>query len=475
MKIATVCSGIGAPEKALKNLGVDFELSYFCEIDKYAVESYCAIHNENENKNLSDLTQIKIEELPSDIDILVGGTPCQDFSSAGKGAGGNVDSGTRSSLMWNFVEIINQTKPKYVLWENVPGVLTDKHLPNYRKFCDRLTQIGYKVYSTILNAKNFGVPQNRERIFVLGIRKDLQQTFEFPTGYDCGIRLKDVLDLDVSEKYFISEQALKGMLETRFRTSSITNRLQGDICDTLAATDYKRGKVVIQENKPIELTQNQPQSYRVFDSKGIGVTLQAEAGGLGAKTGLYCVAVRGRKNNNGKYDLTPEVNPNGTTNALTTVQKDNLICLLTEKQLKTNNKRLKSMLNKIDVSKTQAIDMYNQSVNESMFTIKANINTSNMVAVSIDYRIRKLTPVECFRLMGFSDKDYELCSQNGISDSQLYKQAGNSIVVNVLMAIFGELLNIDWKQKVYGKWWKTEEERLYDLPLFQCLKNKEDL
>ena len=178
LKIGTVCSGIGAPEKALQLLGIDYELAYFCEFDKYASTSYCAIHNESPEKNLGDLTKVDFDKLPKDLDLLVGGTPCQDFSLAGKRAGGQQGSGTRSSLMWNFVEMIDKTKPKAVLWENVPGCLSGKMKATYQDFCQALRNSGYVVHEMRHNAKFFGVPQNRDRVFVLAIRKDQNMQFE---------------------------------------------------------------------------------------------------------------------------------------------------------------------------------------------------------------------------------------------------------------------------------------------------------
>lgn len=124
LKYLSLFSGIGSPEQALKNLGIKFELFGFSEIDKYAVKSYCAVHGVDENLNLGDITKIDIESLPLDIDLITHGSPCQDFSVAGKGRGGDIGTETRSSLMWNTVAICKHCKPKYVIWENVKNVLS---------------------------------------------------------------------------------------------------------------------------------------------------------------------------------------------------------------------------------------------------------------------------------------------------------------------------------------------------------------
>ena len=213
MKYLSLFSGIGSPEQALKNLGIEFELFGFSEIDKFAIKSYCAVHGVEESLNLGDITKINIEGLPKDIDLITHGSPCQDFSIAGKGKGADEGTGTRSSLMWNTVAICEHCKPKYVVWENVKNVLSKKHRHNFDKYLDEMDRIGYNNFYQILNAKDYGVPQNRERIFVISIRKDLEKEFEFPKGFDNGIRLKDVLEDEVEEKYYINTEKAKKLIE----------------------------------------------------------------------------------------------------------------------------------------------------------------------------------------------------------------------------------------------------------------------
>lgn len=173
IKYLSLFSGIGSPEQALKNLGIEYELVGFSEIDKFAIRSYCAIHEVNENLNLGDIEKIDIENLPKDIDLITGGSPCQDYSVSGKNRGGDKGSGTRSSLMWNAVSIYEHCKPKYVIWENVKNVLSKKHKHNFDKYLDEMDRIGYNNFYKILNSKDYGVPQSRERVFVISIRKDL--------------------------------------------------------------------------------------------------------------------------------------------------------------------------------------------------------------------------------------------------------------------------------------------------------------
>lgn len=205
MKLLSLFSGIGSPEKALKNIGVNYELVGFSEIDERAILSYCAIHNVSKKLNLGDITKINLENLPKDIDLIIGGSPCQDFSVAGYRAGGDEGSKTRSSLMWNQVAIVEYCKPKYVIWENVKGVLQKSSIHNFEKYLNRMNDIGYNNYSKILNAKDFGVAQDRERMFVVSIRKDIEKQFEFPKGYDYVVTLRDVLEKDVDKRFMIKK------------------------------------------------------------------------------------------------------------------------------------------------------------------------------------------------------------------------------------------------------------------------------
>ncbi|WP_434793124.1 hypothetical protein TPDSL_23140 [Terrisporobacter petrolearius] len=218
LNMLSLFSGIGSPEMALRNLDIKFELVGFSEIDKFAIKSYCAIHGVDESLNLGDITKINIENLPKDIDLITHGSPCQDFSVAGKGQGADKGTGTRSSLMWNTVAICEYCKPMYVLWENVKNVLSKNHRHNFDKYLDEMDRIGYNNFYQVLNAKDYGVPQNRERIFVISIRKDLEPKFEFPKGFDNGIRLKDVLEQEVDEKFYINIEKADKLIQ-EFKTT----------------------------------------------------------------------------------------------------------------------------------------------------------------------------------------------------------------------------------------------------------------
>ena len=166
LRLLSLFSGIGAPEMALKKAGIPFELVAYCEIDKFASRSYSLLHNVPESMNLGDITKVVPEELP-DFDMVFHGSPCQSFSIAGRGEGGQRGSGTRSSLLWNTVEIVKAKRPQFVLWENVPNVLSEKHLPVFKEYLEALAELGYESTFDTLNAKDFGIPQNRERLFCI--------------------------------------------------------------------------------------------------------------------------------------------------------------------------------------------------------------------------------------------------------------------------------------------------------------------
>lgn len=203
MKVLSLFSGIGAFEKALENLQIDYELVGYSEIDKYASKSYSAIHNVSEDLNLGDITKIDISKLPKDITLITHGSPCQDFSLAGLNKGGDEGSGTRSSLMYETIKIVDYVKPKYVIWENVKNLLSKTHRHNFDNYLKTMAKLGYLNYWQVLNAIDYGVPQHRERVFVVSIHKDIKSDFKFPNPITLKKSLKDVLEDEVDEKYTI--------------------------------------------------------------------------------------------------------------------------------------------------------------------------------------------------------------------------------------------------------------------------------
>ena len=203
MKILELFAGIGACSKALKRLGIDVEIVDAVDNDKFAIASFNAIHNTN--FEIQDITTYNKDS--KCIDLITHGSPCQDFSVAGKQAGGDLGSGTRSSLMYETIRIVGQVRPKYVLWENVKNILSKKHKHNFDAYIETMNVLGYNSYYQVLNAKDYGIPQNRERVYTISIRKDIDAgTFKFPEKEELKLRLKDMLENEVDEKYYLSDK-----------------------------------------------------------------------------------------------------------------------------------------------------------------------------------------------------------------------------------------------------------------------------
>ena len=415
IKLLSLFSGIGAFEKALTNLGVPYEVVNYCEIDKYASKSYSAIHGIPESKNLWDITKVDVLNLPKDIDLLTYGFPCQDISLAGKQKGMFNEDGTltRSGLFFKALDIIECVKPKIAIAENVKALTSKKFTEQFKIVLDSLEKAGYHNYWKVLNAKDYGIPQNRERVFIVSIRKDIDHyIFEFPKPYSLEKRLKDFLEPHVDEKYYLSK-----VLNPRF-------------------------------------TEN----YIQYDNSGKGYNSQA--------TRLYY--------QDGLCPTLPNRN-SGDKSQVILADKKVVKSLFTETQAKmiTHDGNVKRYLNSDVVDKFkegQAADIsfpngYNKG--NRVFDVCPALNTTTTSSSFITkisqtpIIIRKLTPKECYRLMGFSDEDFEKSAQVPTSNTQLYKQAGNSIVVNVLEEILKELFINEKKPKR-----QTDQTRYEQLTLF---------
>lgn len=207
IRILELFAGIGACSKALERLGIEHEIVDAVEIDKYAVKSFNAIHNTN-----FEPQDIREWDKDIEVDLIMHGSPCQDFSLAGKQAGGDEGSGTRSSLMYETLRIVEKLKPKYVIWENVKNVISKRHIHNFKKYIERMDELGYENYYQVLNAKDYGIPQNRERVFAISIRKDIDWGYTFPKPQELKLRLKDMLEDEVDEKYYLSEELIKNII-----------------------------------------------------------------------------------------------------------------------------------------------------------------------------------------------------------------------------------------------------------------------
>ena len=475
LKYLSLFSGIGSPEQALKNLGVEFELFGFSEIDKYAIKSYCAVHGVDESLNLGDITKIDIESLPLDIDLITHGSPCQDFSVAGNGKGGDLGSGTRSSLMWNTVAICEHCQPKFVIWENVKNVLSKKHRHNFDKYLEEMDRIGYNNFYQVLNAKDYGVPQNRERIFVVSIRKDIEKDFKFPKGFDNGIRLKDILEDEVDEKYYINTEKAKKLISEYKGNLAISHPIRSrefegsgwkDNCPTLCARDYKDPKnVIIPCITPDRLEKRQNGRRFKEDGEPMFTLTTAEKDNVLIETDNkmrkrkdikhedryceYCNKKLERKRFNGRLeDFNVFLNRKYCDREC--MKKDYLKIGVTEANWSNAHASARN-INRLILQKDKC-EICGDDKNLDIHHIDGNWRNNNLdnlqclcrschmkIEKGSNYRIRKLTPLETWRLMGFKDEQF-LKAEQVCSNTQLYKQAGNSIVVNVMEEIFKNLI-----------------------------------
>ena len=211
LKLLSLFTGIGAFEKALERLNIDYELVGFSEIDKFAIKSYCAIHNVPENKNLGDITKINIDKIP-DFDLLTWGFPCQDISIAGRMEG--IKKGTRSGLYYEGYKILKAKRPGISIIENVKNLTSKRFKEQFETILKDIEELGYNNYWQVLNAKNYSVPQNRERIFIVSIRKEIDKNnFVFPSPVELKLKLKDLLEDTVDDKFYLTENGIGRLIK----------------------------------------------------------------------------------------------------------------------------------------------------------------------------------------------------------------------------------------------------------------------
>lgn len=541
IRVLEFFSGVGMQRMAFDKLGVNYESVGTSEIDIPAILSYAAIHDgllESDEtfeyptkeemlnylsernigldfktgklklpKNLDkikqlyravivskcfgDISKVNPNDLP-DFDFMTYSSPCQDFSVAGKQQGA-IRGQTRSGLLYECEKVIECKRPKYLLLENVKNLVGKQFKPQFDEWLEYLETLGYTNYWKVLNSKSFGVPQNRERVFVLSILGE-HDPYEFHSGFELDIRLKDILEFNVDEKYYLSKEVqdrfkpndkfkdmsgnIVGTTAPDFRTIG-----QRDLCyqensvmGTLVATDYKQPKQIVERidssNKPYFVDRqgrvqefdlkenyiqwdtskkqyNSQQDRAFYDEKLSGtIATNAMANVIENSEPLIC-ASRGRNVEN-PSDRTSgthteqrlEINYSGTSNTLTTVQKDNYVLepnVLRAEHNDTIDKQCENNVN-IIIGSTQKNAYVGNG--EMSPTLTSAMGTGGghipMIGNIPNFRIRKLTPKECWRLMGIDDECFDKAEQVN-SNSQLYKQAGNGIVVNVLYYIFKEL------------------------------------
>ncbi len=272
LKVLELFAGIGACSSALDRLGIDHEIVDAVEIDKYAIASFNAIHN-----TTFEIQNITTWNKDIECDLIMHGSPCQDFSLAGKQAGGDIGSGTRSSLMYETIRIVGKLRPKYVIWENVKNVLSAKHKHNFDNYLTAMQSLGYTNYYEVLNAKDYGIPQNRERVFTISILNG--KGFEFPQKQSLELRLKDLLEEEVDEKYYLSNEQVEKIKNSNFMQEK--KRIQEkEFCDTLLARDWKDPKCIqvgnLQGGKWDKINES---CRRVYSEEGLSPTIHTCQGG----------------------------------------------------------------------------------------------------------------------------------------------------------------------------------------------------
>ena len=415
IKVLSLFSGIGAFERAFCRIGLDWELVNYCEIDRYASLSYSMVNQCSESLNLRDVRAVTAETVRDrQVDLITYGFPCQDISIAGKQQGfvNNDGESTRSGLFFEALRIIKELQPRYAIAENVKALTNQKFKNEFATVLSSLEEAGYNNYWRVLNAKDYGIPQNRERVFIVSIRRDVDEgDFQFPDKEPLMLRLRDMLEPaeSVDEKYYLSTERegvrrLIAELESRYSLPTAAR-----IGETPALCQI--GNIAKDPNR--EHIQD-----RIYDPLGLAPTLNTVGGGnLEPK-----IIIDGLTRDTQKQKARV-FNPSGIAASLIATDYKEPPQISVIGQLKGGEKGC--VVDRDGIGYILTATEYKDPLK-----IAEHGNTYGV-------RIRKLTPRECWRLMGFMDEEFD--SVHGISNSQLYKQAGNSIVVNVLSALLSQL------------------------------------
>ena len=411
LKVNELFAGIGAFRKALVNLNIPHEIVGISEIDKYAIKSYEAIYGET--RNYGDIS--KVERLDY-ADLWTYGFPCQDISLAGD-MKGIVKGETRSGLLHEVERLLEVAKeegtlPKFLIMENVKNLVSKKFIGDFQRWIDKLSDLGYTTEWKTLIASDYGIPQRRERVFAVSVRND-RGGYSFPEPMPLEKKFRDLLEEEVEEKYFLksetfeylkshSEKCKSKKLGFRFQpvareNCEIAYTITTEIGKLRLGDNFIQEKICKQVGKLVgdKWAKQHERSSCVWGTDSLCPTLTTCTGG-GKEVKI----------------IVPEATKKGYAIA----EKGDSIDIA---YINQNKRRAR-------VDKERA----------------HTITTSPQIGTLTDHGVRKLTPRECFRLMGFSDSDFEK-AQAVCSNTQLYKQAGNSIVVNVLEAI---IQNIDFTE-----------------------------
>jgi len=414
LNVITLFSGYDSQCLALNRLGLPYDLAAWCEIDRHAITAHNALFPQWSGRNLGDVSRVDWAEWhsrhPQPIDLLTYSSPCQDFSSAGLQRGGEEGSGTRSGLLWETERAVRELRPRHLVFENVGGLVSDKFIDLFNRWQARLNGYGYTNFQQLMNAKDYGVPQNRLRIFMVSIL-DCPRAYYFPKPFPLTRRLKDVLEQNVDERYYLKEESVERLFSANkemfdkgngfsFRPSMPPHN---DIATSLMVTHgWRRDDNFVAE--PTILT-----------------PVRTE----------YGKAIRKQYGDNNlpesRHNLTQlQPKQDGTSNTLTSVAKDNLF---------------------IVPSDIQRVGRYNNGQSGIVYGTKGVSPTIDAsapehgrgVQITEGIRIRRLTERELYRLMDVSEPDIDTLLAAPIPRTQHAKLAGNSIVVACLYYIFRNL------------------------------------
>lgn len=366
IKLATMFSGIGAIEYALKRLNLNSKIQFACDNDNFVKQSYFANYNIDETRWYDDVHNINGEKYKGKIDLLVGGSPCQSFSMVGKRRGFD---DTRGTLFYEFARVVKESQPNVFIYENVKGLVNHDNGNTFETIKATFDELGYRYFYKVLNAKDFGIPQHRERIFVVGF-KNKSSNFSFPEPISLEHKMQDFLEDYTGSKYYLKEKGIKFVTSSKNKNKRYT-QINGDIalCQKANQQFNWHGDFIFIQGKENE-----------FDEFIFDVNTVEE-----------------------KYYLSDKV-------------RNYVLCSGTKEfktSIKTDLEIARPLLQSMHKMHRAGVDNY---------------VTHNKG------RIRKLTPKECLRLMGFRDDFKQV-----VSDTQMYRQAGNSIVVDVLIAMLKQM------------------------------------
>lgn len=407
LRVFTAFSGYDSQCMALDRLGIDYELVGWSEIDKYAIMAHNAVYPQWAERNCGDISKIDWSRVV-DFDLFTYSSPCQDFSQAGKQAGGTQGSGTRSSLLWECERAIREKRPKYLVFENVAALVSKKFIKLFIEWQLILEGYGYSNFCKVMNAKDYGIPQNRERIFMVSILGE-DARYTFPQPFKRKIELQDLLEPHVDERYYIKDDCKnKRLIETINLEYIPSDKI------VLGWSRDEKGKIV--NRHPVDCAncvtvakREGTQNYVLIPSNTQEGYNKLEIGGVCDLSYPTSKTRRGRVQENGK--VTPALTRN-TESSLFRIEP------VIEQRGHGFNKGGKY---KIAPTITGSSWSFNNLLNNGL-------------------RIRRLTERECFRLMDVQEEYIDLIQASGVSKSQQYKMAGNSIVVACLYYIFDKLL-----------------------------------